>query len=230
MQTKSARPLLILTAIVNLLQLACAPASAQQVLDATFFFDVNGRESTSGPGVVNYFGTNVTASGVITQGVDPYVAASVTTKDVGGYAGADYDYYFEVAGPAGNVPVVVVANGLAQTTSATFYANASFQIPNLNVSEAATATPSSPASFSLNQSMNIPANTLEEVEIDAGVSIFLTGTASASVDPQITIDPTFANAGEYSLEFSPNFLAVPEPSIMALLPLGLGWLALRRKA
>jgi hypothetical protein len=76
--------------------------------------------------------------------------------------------------------------------------------------------------------MEVPANTLEEVEISAGVSIFLTGIGSASVDPQISIDPTFVNTGGYALEFSPNFLAVPEPSTLALCSLGL--LVFRRKA
>jgi hypothetical protein len=75
------------------------------------------------------------------------------------------------------------------------------------------------------------------LEIEAGGArgaSYNGGTASA--DPYIFISPTFQNAGEYSIEVSPNIgnvpaSAVPEPSTWAMMLLGfagLGWAAYRR--
>lgn len=65
------------------------------------------------------------------------------------------------------------------------------------------------------------------------ISIMISGTAfngtwAATADPTLEIDPSFANAADFSLEVSPNpqSSSVPEPSY--LLPLGCALLALGR--
>ena len=63
-----------------------------------------------------------------------------------------------------------------------------------------------------------------------GQSVYGTGLYSATVDPMITIDPTFlANNPGYSLVFSSNIKlssSIPEPSTWAMLLLGFTSLAL----
>ena len=221
--------------IGGLLLLACVTVKGQEPPNAFVFLNAASKQQTT-PGTINasFFSGLETATATATEGQDPYLYASATAMaGLGSYSGADLTYYFEVMGPAGqNVPIDVSVSGGAQETLFTggnvTYSTASFDIQYggvMEVNQSASATAAGPASFSFNQTVDISPNTFQEVDANAGVSIFLNATASANVDPQISIDPTFPDASEYTLVFSPNF-PVPEPAAPALFTIGLGlaWL------
>jgi PEP-CTERM motif len=216
--------------------LACVSAKAQAPLpNASAFLYVEGVSQTL-PGTLTESKDGGLSSGTatFTPGLDPYLYASATAySGLGAEASADYTYYFEVEGPSGSVPVLVLAAGQAQTTSTAYYSDATFDIQNggtYEVNESADATANTPASFSFNQTVDMSANSVQEVDISAGVSIGFTGSGNAWVDPQISIDPTFANASEYTLVFSPNFVPEPPATRLLIFGFGLGGLfGLRRK-
>ena len=86
--------------------------------------------------------------------------------------------------------------------------------------------------FSVTLHGNVTPGRIYEVDVSAGgaANDSLGSSFSASIDPQVTSDPSFADASDFTLEFSPNPPStVPEPSSMSLLLaicLGLG--AVRR--
>jgi hypothetical protein len=84
-------------------------------------------------------------------------------------------------------------------------------------------TESASGSLSDVQFSNEDTNTLYDMQVLAsGYSSLGTGNFSATVDPTISIDPTWlaSNPG-YTLEFSSNLTAaVPEPSAWAMMLLG----------
>jgi hypothetical protein len=220
------RPSVCATIVGSLLSLVCVTATAQTPLpNASAFLYVEGVSQTA-PGTLTESRDGGLSSGTatLTLGLDPYLYASAAAySGLGAEASADYTYYFEVEGPSGSVPMLVSAAGQSQTTATAYYSDATFDVQNggvYAVNESADATATTPASFSFKQSVDITANTVQEVDCSAGVSIGFNGVASAYLDPQISIDPTFPNASEYSLVFSPNF-PVPEPSVTGLFILGL---------
>jgi hypothetical protein len=97
-----------------------------------------------------------------------------------------------------------------------------------------------PSAFQINGAFSFLPNTLYEVQLDAetgtaqppsSANVDVTA-ASASIDPAIFIDPSFADAGLYTLAFSPGITAgsanssVPEPASIALFLPGLIGLAI----
>jgi len=84
-------------------------------------------------------------------------------------------------------------------------------------------TSSGATTFSDNQTVYMPGGDVLYVNIQASSTVYVPGGASASVDPQISIAPTYlaGNPG-VSLEFSPYIFPVPEPSITRLFTLGSG--------
>lgn len=75
------------------------------------------------------------------------------------------------------------------------------------------------------------AGTIYEVQLEADVLVQFGATATASIDPQFYIDPSFADAADFALVVSPVPQSTPEPSSSLLLGGGLLAMAgiLRRK-
>jgi len=79
--------------------------------------------------------------------------------------------------------------------------------------------------FNLNPfTANLSTGETYGMELNVDVSAFgdgagVTGTGTGYVDPQVMIDPTFAQASDYEIIFSPG-VTVPEPSAVAMLVLG----------
>jgi hypothetical protein len=167
-----------------------------------------GAISSSSPGTIGETRTFGRGSATITQGLDPYVAASASgscSLNTGGdQTSAEYDYSFQITGTSGSVPMIISArgetaiNGGNAVVDFTVSGNGTYVVNTLGVT-----------SFSLDKAVNLAANTEYNVEIESIVSaVYGLDSASASVDPQISIDPTYAAANPgVSLCFQPGFLA-----------------------
>jgi hypothetical protein len=94
-----------------------------------------------------------------------------------------------------------------------------------------------PQSFTMSGSVPAIAGKTYSIEIIATANANFATTASAFIDPFIFIDPSTPNAGNFSIQTSPNIgndpvTPVPEPSTWAMMIigfLGLSFLAYRRK-
>lgn len=138
-----------------------------------------------------------------------------------------FGYSFVVVGPAGtSVPLWVTASGFVSRSGASSSAglhdasHAYFKItpqyfPMVLGAEICTGSGYAPTipdttcasattdSFAFNaRKITVPANTVIFVDLWAGAKAVRGGQAAATVDPYIEIDPTFANASQYSLVFS----------------------------
>jgi hypothetical protein len=160
------------------------------------------------------------------------------------------EYWFRVSGPTGvNVPIIIEASGsVTQSLTTPNTAQLSFGTPS-GVSEIASAclgadaincgSLGSKASFSI----ATPETVISGADYNLQMTVFAVAqagagqdTQSASIDPFLSIDPTFLldNPG-FSLEFSSgvvNVSPVPEPSTWAMMILGfcgLGFMAYRQK-
>jgi len=156
-------------------------------------------------------------------------------------------YYFEVVGSTSEpVPLDISGSGSASATSANnfaVYGSAGFITPFGDATACsspqvgACPVPSPTVGivqnpFSVTLDGDVTPGRIYEIDVSAGgdANGFFGSSFSASIDPQVTIDPSFADASDFTLEFSPNpTSAVPEPSSTSLLLvicLGLG--AVRR--
>jgi hypothetical protein len=165
--------------------------------------------------------------------------------------------YFGITGGSNGVPVDIVATVEASIASGgtsvagqdLIEAEAFYQVTQTGGTGYVVTDPTAFASFSasgdsqtmeLNQEFILYPGDIYETRMSVeayvnntvttvGNPAYVNGNASASVDPEIYIDPTFlaSNPG-YSIDFSPGYL--PEPSPACLLPLGaMGLLGRRRK-
>ena len=158
----------------------------------------------------------------------------VTGTGIGYYSstvGAEVTYYFEVLGSL-SVPVLIdiTGTGSASATSDNDfgqYAASGFDTPFGDLSAcyssgvgACSPGVSIPTSFSTTLSGYLTPGIIYEIDVTAGGTAggFYGSSFSASADPQVAIDPSFPDASDFTLEFSPNFTsAAPEPSSMSLL-------------
>jgi hypothetical protein len=164
-------------------------------------------------------------------------------------ANATLSYSFELVGPAGLVPTDISA--VVDTTSVAGGSTRAGAAAYLEISQSgggsyvfygfactgglAEGCPSfNVSSFTLNSVFPLVANHYYNVYMSIGADTYSdqifpfaagSGAASAFVDPYVRIDPTFANADQYSLWVTPGVgdaAAVPEPATWAMLMLGLG--------
>jgi hypothetical protein len=211
------------------------------------FFGQIGASTISAPGTYTIGPTTVTLSyhdgeaSISGSGSTPYHGANE-----GGSAGVTY--YFEVFGSKSEqVPLIFTGSGSTSISSITYpgtgdfegtqFAIAGYNLPlGLGLPEYRggyedlinTCSGSGGAipgitcqnqnSFSFSLSADATPGTIYEIDVSAGGSAVFVGSWAASVDPQVEIDPSFADASDFTLEFSPNPpSAVPEPSSMPLL-------------
>jgi hypothetical protein len=85
-----------------------------------------------------------------------------------------------------------------------------------------------PTDFLGTTSFSLESNTLDSLFVEVAGFGTSSGPSdfSGAADPMITIDPNFADAGDFTLEFSPNVVSTPEPSTLALSFLGIAVLGI----
>jgi hypothetical protein len=172
-----------------------------------------------------------------------------------------YDFTVTGGAPGTPVPVLVETNMLTSGTSSTdpnnatltqaliyaFRLNDSLQVVGndgfINVCTDSPTGCTDPSSFSGNLALTLNSGSTEELYlfVAAAVSVSQGGQASASIDPYIYIDPSFADADQYSIELSagvgtgrpaaapPAGGDIPEPASLAILGAGLAGLRLIRR-
>lgn len=154
-------------------------------------------------------------------------------------------YFYGVFGPPGpNVPILI-SYGLDTSGTGAYQ---SLALLNAHAGSAADTILCSGSgnggcpsgsivgpTYSATVATDIPANTPVEMSIAAITTIGPDMTAFASVDPFIEIDPTFADAGLYTLEFSAGVSngappsKAPEPCSLVLFGTGVAGLGFVRR-
>ena len=210
--------------------------------------------TTNGPGlltdtVINlgYEGGTATAT-IYTSYADgtPTISGSGTTSGGSNVpdltAMTEFAYYFEVVGTGSDleVPVIIFADGTTSVAGAG-YANVTTTVGG-DISSSSTlyacsnvggAACTNPSSFSGTIDAEVSPNEggyyAPYVEITANGQGYQTSSWSFTADPSIEIDPSFADAADYSIIFSaddaapggPPGTTVPEPGSLAMLGIGL---------
>ena len=168
--------------------------------------------------------------------------AAVPSPGVTSQALTDLQYFFEVVGgrPGDLVPVLIetslatVAAGQEAFAAANIQVRTTSQVPTV----VATCTDGScpfGTDFSGTFSVNAVSGQVASVLLvtQAAVGGLFGGTADASADPVIFIDPSFAGAANYLVVVSDGVgnssSLVPEPSNFSLLGIGLATLGWRRR-
>ncbi len=134
-----------------------------------------------------------------------------------GAASVDINYWFTVL-PVGNgtlgtpVPLIVEASGSVGVSNPK-YASAhvafSFNASGVQISKSLTTSKGAP-DFIVDTNVSVAAGVVGGVTMGVGVDVFgnvVTQSGSsgeATLDPLIEIDPSFADASDYQLVFSPN--------------------------
>ena len=224
--------------IAFLLAMSCKKAQSQVItLDENGYRDgylVTNTEIYSW-GLISVGGSIVSA----TQGVDPVLTATAVANS--GYitSGAGYlDYDFEVNGPplpSGTlIPMditasaTVTANGVSNAIGQLYLHIGIYGEGYAFSDYLSTGNGTNSFSFT-NHEFPIQANmdysVSEYVGASGGTGSY--GTASATIDPLLTLDTNFtATNSDYTLELSPGIKNVPEPSQMGLIVLSLSALGL----
>jgi hypothetical protein len=172
--------------------------------------------------------------------VSPFVNLQAQVSDAAGVgtqdAAASLDYYFEVVGgtPGAIVPVLVQTNLFAMSSGYPNDASASITVGGFGgVGQTATAgdAPISPNSSQFSGTLAISATDGQATEVFLSIiaeeSYALGGSASASADPFIFVDPLFADAADYSIVLSDGvgngLSSTPLPASLPLFACGLGF-------
>jgi hypothetical protein len=181
--------------------------------------------SSSGTATASYSGgsASVSASGSTSGGI----------ATANSFGTASVVFYLIVSGSAPDVTTVPLIFSGNDTTSASgpeAEAQGDFETPGGQINSCSASgvyagrCGSQPSSNSGSLDYNAtPGELLVMSFLATGVSSLGTGSWSASVDPEVEIDPSFADASDFALEFSASSSSVPEPS--STLPLCIGLLA-----
>ena len=182
-------------------------------------------------------------------GIDPSLQASVNVDNAstGGATAvtASILYAFAVNGPSGPVAVDFSAQMGADTTGAISSRSLQdslnsiniFSVPGADTVFSLTDPITGPQEQSINKQLSLTVGqdylvTLEAAAILENCCSTFPASASAFIDPMITIDPSTPDASAYSIAFSPNLTstgAIPEPCTWVLLLAGFGGLGLMRR-
>lgn len=149
-----------------------------------------------------------------------------------GSSESEGSFDFEVLGPAGMVPMDFSATGTTKVTGPGGLADADFNISGTTAKLVACSSSTAsdctglPSLFSGAVSFDVQANQVYTVNLDAhclAASSLVEGTTcSATLDPMVTVNPSFVDKGLYSLIVSPNVAGVvPEPASWAVMLIGL---------
>ena len=204
-----------------------AVTTASPVLPAINAFEEDSERLVTGFGTLTDSASGQdgaeTSTMTVTSGLDPVLTASVSSTGANPpqpTADASVTIFFEILGaPFTSVPVIFAGLETSAASSGYFGADAIVTLPNQVMIEAETdgTGPSGfPASQSFAQKVTLGTDRVYSVtyQVDAtgpspGANEGTTGTAMATLDPVITIDPSFANASRFTLAADniPCFLA-----------------------
>jgi hypothetical protein len=173
----------------------------------------------------------------------PFVSLQAQVSDAAGVASQDafasLDYYFAVVGgnPGDAVPVLVQTSLLVTATAYPTNASAAIYVGGFGgVSAAVCVGQTTCTSNQFSGTLAVNAFSGQAVEVFLTISAeegySYGGSAFASADPYIFVNPSFADAADYSIIVSDdvgNSLATtPLPTALPLLATGLGALGLLR--
>jgi hypothetical protein len=172
---------------------------------------------------VSYANGNASASG------SGFTSGGVATANATG--AGDVTFFFSVVGSGSElVPLLFTASGSTSASGPDTEAQAYFETPGGDLyacsatGSAVGACGTEPSSFSGSLMYNATPGDLYDLSImTLGAASLGTGSWSTSLDPQmmVEINPSFADAGDFTLEFSPNVAVTTEPSSLYLLATGL---------
>ncbi|MGA7411669.1 MAG: PEP-CTERM sorting domain-containing protein [Bryobacteraceae bacterium] len=162
-------------------------------------------------------------------GSDPSVSATSSF----GSAGALVFYSFEIVGSGNQEAVPVIISGTA-TFSASYlsFADGKIGLGTFNDNFLTTfwqfnSGSPSPGAFQLHESL--PSSNQLDLDLEVGCGGD-PGACSVSIDPTITIDPSFPDAAKFSIiEDTGSNSAAPEPATLLLIGAGLCCLGARRR-
>ena len=233
-----------IVSLVSTAALCAAAAAASTVSDPTYF----GQVRSDGAGTTFHVLTSdsLTYASFSMSGAP---AASVTadasggTNNHSGSASAAITYFMEYSGPSNvTIPLLMTVAGEVDTTGGA--GNLTYAAARIEFDSNQLWEPFCRADFGCSKetigqtfSFNIQSNQEYQVLISAGANVSTgntDGTAHAFADPQFSIDPSFANAGDYSLVLSSGIgnalTAAPEPATITAAGLALAALIARRRA
>jgi hypothetical protein len=147
-------------------------------------------------------------------------------------------YYFAVTGPDADVPVTIRTRLFASTSAvedpdeessvanALIVVSSGPTVARAFVCEQFATSCGSPGAFDGDLQLTVPTGTAVKVFLQIDVAS-PDGPAQASVDPWIFVDPSVADAGQYSIVLSDGVsnglpAGVPEPAAWAMLLVGAG--------
>lgn len=224
----------LLAGMAFLLLPLAAEGNAVQSATFTYFCPGAGASNATLPGSATCNFPQGSAGVITTAGLMVGAQASASSPTSFAIEGtATILYWAEVVGPSNVTVPLLISSFASASASGTGAAGASLFFPGGNAIGAC-ADPSNPSNCGTQPTSektvlpfsilsDVPFNILEGANAGA-LEPF--GSASATLDPTIVIDPSFATGSQFSLIFSSNVSqpspVVPEPGTLTLVALGVG--------
>ena len=192
-------------------------------------------------GQPTFYASTYCHQGDVTASISEYPDVTLqATADYSQGASADLDYYFEVTGGSyGDAVPILIDTSLVTSGGVVKGGFASITINGNQVAVACTNICGSDISFTGPISLTAYSGEAEYIDLYVQVDgqAGRAGTAYASIDPYIHVDPSFAQADDYAVIVSPGIgnspagAGVPEPTTWAMILIGFGGLGgiLRRR-